>query len=427
MTSPVTVLGLLFSLLAAGMPIFLVLGLLSLMLFWAEETPLIGLAQIYVDHLNSITLIAIPFFVMAATFMQKGGIAKALVDCAYAWVGRARGGLALVCVLATMVFAAICGSSVATALAMGTILVPAMLERRYERHFALGVVGASGTLGILIPPSLAMIVYAIIAEESVPRLFLAGVIPGLLQAGLFAAWIAFYTRRRGYPKGEPLSREEFRRVNLRALPALMIPVIVLGGIYSGIVTVSEAAGVAALVAIVVSVFFYRGCKPSDVLGLIAESMKLTAAIVFIIMTALSFGHWITGSGIPDALIDFVVERELSAWQFLLVMNLLMLVLGMFLEVFAVILITVPLVLPLLDQLGISPIHYAVVVTINMELALLTPPIGLNLYVLSSISNAPITEVIRGVWPFILLLIILLGVVTYIPIVSLWLPQLVYGG
>jgi C4-dicarboxylate transporter DctM subunit len=424
--SPASVLTIFFGLLAIGMPIFLVLGVLSLMLFAYKGEPLIGFSQLFIDHLNSQTLIAIPFFVMAATFMQRGGIAKALVDFAYAWVGGMRGGLAIVCVVATTVFAAISGSSVATAMAMGTLLVPAMLEKNYERHFALGVVGASGTLGILIPPSLAMIVYAIIAEESVPRLFLAGVIPGLMQAALFIGWIMIYTKRKNYPRGEPMTREEFVRVNLRALPALSLPVIILGGIYSGIVTVSEAAGMAALVAIVISVTVYRGCRLDAVLSIIAESIKLTAAIVFIILGALAFGHWITSAGIAEKLVNFVVENNLSAWQFLLVINILMLVLGMFLEVFAVILITVPLVLPLLGPLGISPIHFAVVITINMELALLTPPIGLNLYVLSTISKAPIDQVVKGVWPFIVLMLGLLVLITYVPEISLFLPELVYG-
>ena len=183
-------------------------------------------------------------------------------------------------------------------------------------------------------------------------------------------------------------------------PALLLPVIILGGIYSGIVTVSEAAGIAALTAIIISVTIYRGCRLGEVLGIIAESIKLTAAIVFIILGALAFGHWITSSGIAEKLVNFVTSNNLSSWQFLLLINVLMLALGMFLEVFAVILIVVPLVLPLLAPLGISPIHFAIILTINMELALLTPPIGLNLYVLSSISKAPIDLVVRGVWPFI---------------------------
>ena len=415
-----------FALLAVGMPIFMVLGFLSLVLFWGEDFPLINMAQMVVDQLNSIGIMAIPFFVMAATFMQRGGIAKALIDCAQAWVGGRRGGLAIVCVVAATIFAAISGSSVATALAMGTILVPAMIAAGYERHFAVGVVGSSGTLGILIPPSLAFIIFAIIADESVPRLFLAGVIPGLMQAGLFVLWIMYYTRKRKYPVEEGLPRDQFLAVNLNAIPALLLPVIVLGGIYGGFVTVTEAAALSALVSIVVSVYFYKGCRAGGALGLVGESVRITAVIVFIIAGALLFGHWITDAGIASDLVEFVVSHDLEAWQFLLFINVLMLLLGMFLEVIAVILITVPIVLPILEQLGISTIHYAVVVTVNMELALLTPPIGLNLYVLSSISKAPIGEVIRGTLPFILIMLCLLLVVTYIPAISLWLPEMVYG-
>lgn len=412
--------------LALGIPIYAVLGLLAVVMMGLEGTPLISVAQLYVDHLNSITLIAIPFFIISATFMQKGGIAQALVDWANAWVGSFHGGLAIVCVLSTTVFAAISGSSVATAVAMGLILVPAMLEQKYDRHFAVGLVGASGTLGILIPPSLAFIVYAIIAEQSVPRLFLAGVIPGLLQAALFIGYSVWVAKRRNYPRTPPIGATEFRRVNIRAIPALLVPVVILGGIYSGIVTVSEAAGVAALVSIVVSVFFYKGCKVKEVIPIIGDAMRSTAAIVFIIMTALAFGHWLTGSGAPQHLADLIVDANLKTWQFLIIINVFFLLLGTFLEVFAIMLITLPIILPLLEPMGIDPIHFAVLMTINMELALLTPPIGLNIFVLSSITKTPVGEVIKGVLPFMGLLLLLLIAVTFMPSLSLWLPNLVYG-
>jgi len=424
--SPTLLVPLVLVFLAAGTPIFIALGLTAFLLFWAKGSNLIGMAQIVVDQMNSISLLAIPFFVMAATFMQRGGIARALIEGAQAWVGSTRGGLAIVCVLATTVFAAICGSSVATALAMGTILVPAMVARNYDRPFAMGVVAASGTLGILIPPSLSMIVYAIIADQSVPRLFLAGVVPGLIQAALFVAWIVYFTRRHGYPREAGLPRDLFLRANVNALPALAVPVIVLGGIYSGIVTVAEAAALAAIVAIVVSVLVYRAVRLRDILPILAESMKGAAAIMLIIAAAVAFGHWITESGIARGIVQFAVDKEISAWQFLLFINVAMLVLGMFLEVISIILITLPLILPLLHGLGIDPIHFAVVLTINMEVALLTPPVGLNLFVMASITRAPVAEVIRGVWPFIVLLFGLLILVTYVPIISTWLPGLVFG-
>jgi len=423
---PTIALGGVLGFLALGVPIFVALGGISLFLFWLQDVPLIGIGQVVVDRLNSNSLIAVPFFVVAATFMQKGGVAKALIGMANAWVGQTRGGLALVCIVATTIFAAISGSSVATALAMGTILIPAMLDQGYERPFALGVVGASGTLGILIPPSLALIIFGIIAEESVPRLFLAGVIPGLLQALLFAVFVMWYVRRKGYNVGTPMERGDFLRVNLRAVPALAIPLIIFVGIYGGIVTVSEAAALAAAISIGASLYVYREVKHRELVDLLAESMKSAGSVIIIVAGALVFGHWITESGIPARLVEFVVDLNLKAWQFLIFINILMLFLGMFLEVISVILITLPLVLPLLTALGISPIHYAIVVTINMELALLTPPVGLNLYVLSSISRAPIGEVIRGTWPFILLMVGLLVLITYVPIISTWLPSAVFG-
>jgi C4-dicarboxylate transporter, DctM subunit len=413
-------------LLALGFPIYMVLGLTALLLFWVSGQPPIAVAQKIVDELNSQTLLAVPFFVVAATLMERGGIARALIEAASTWVGRVRGGLGLVCVVACMIFAAMCGSSVATAMAMGTVLVPAMLRLKYDRHFAAGVVGASGTLGILIPPSLAMVVYGVIADESVPRLFLAGVVPGIMQGALIAGWVLFYSYRRGYPKDTASLPGEFWRKNLRALPALSIPLIVLGGIYGGAATVTEAAALSAIVAILISVFIYRETKPRDLLSVLAEAMQNSAAIMIIIATALVFGHWITESGLAPWLIATLKGWNLEAWHFLIIINVILLIMGMFLEVFSVLLIAMPVIVPLLKPLGIDPVHFGIVVTINMELALLTPPVGMNLFVLSTITRAPLAEVIRGTTPFIILMLFLLILITYVPAISLWLPRLVLG-
>jgi len=413
-------------LLALGFPIYMVLGLTALLLFWVSGQPPIAVAQKIVDELNSQTLLAVPFFVVAATLMERGGIARALIEAASTWVGRVRGGLGLVCVVACMIFAAMCGSSVATAMAMGTVLVPAMLRLKYDRHFAAGVVGASGTLGILIPPSLAMVVYGVIADESVPRLFLAGVVPGIMQGALIAGWVLFYSYRRGYPKDTASLPGEFWRKNLRALPALSIPLIVLGGIYGGAATVTEAAALSAIVAILISVFIYRETKPRDLLAVLAEAMRNSAAIMIIIATALVFGHWITESGLAPWLIATLKGWNLEAWHFLLIINVILLMMGMFLEVFSVLLIAMPVIVPLLKPLGIDPVHFGIVVTINMELALLTPPVGMNLFVLSTITRAPLAEVIRGTTPFVILMLFLLILITYVPAISLWLPRLVLG-
>jgi len=419
-------LGLFFVFLASGLPIFLVLGMTAIILFGVDGQPLVSIAQKIVDQFNSDTLMSVPFFVIAATFMQRGGVAGALIDFASAWTGRLRGGLGLVCVFGCTIFAAVSGSSVATALAMGTILVPAMLSRNYKRPFAMGVVGASGTLGILIPPSLAFILYAVIAEESVPRLFLAGVVPGLIQACIFSLYVLWHTRRHNYPHEKALSREEFLRVNVRALPALAVPVIIAVGIYGGVVTITEAAAFAALVTLIVSATVYKGFSWRESISVMGDAMKNGASILLIVATALVFGHWMTEAGGPARIVKFIVDNGFSPWQFLLAINFILLLLGMFLEGASIMLIAVPLLIPVLKPLGIDPVHFAVIIVINLELALITPPVGLNLYVLTGITKAPLSEAIKGIGPFIVLLAGLLIVVTYVPELSLWLPNLVYG-
>ncbi len=415
-----------FGLLAAGMPIFLVLGACAATLYAVSGQPMIGVAQVIIDHLNSSTLMSLPLFVMAAAFMRQGGVAKALVDVSAAWMGGIRGSLGLVTVVACTLFAAICGSSVATALAMGTILLPAMIERGYPRSFALGVIGASGTIGIVIPPSLALILYGIVAEQSVPRLFLAGILPGLLQAGAFFAWVWYDARRRNFPREPSLPYNERLMVTFRALPALAVPIIVLVGIYGGIVTVTEAAALAAVVALLVSLIFYRGFRWTQTLSVIADALRSAGTIMLIVASALAFGHWMTESGAPAKLVEWVLAHNMPTWMFLLTMNVLLLILGCFLEVVAALLLVIPILAPALIPLGVDPVHFSIIFTHNMEIALIHPPVGLNLYVLSTISDAPIGEVIRGILPFLILLLIVLGIITYVPALTMWLPNLVYG-
>jgi C4-dicarboxylate transporter, DctM subunit len=419
-------LALFFGLLSAGMPIFLVLGACAAVLYVVSGQPLIGMAQVIIDHLNSSTLMSLPLFVMAAAFMRQGGVAKALVDVSAAWLGGIRGSLGLVTVVACTLFAAICGSSVATALAMGTILLPAMIEKGYPRSFALGVIGASGTIGIVIPPSLALILYGIVAEQSVPRLFLAGILPGLLQAATFFAWVWYDARRRNLPKEPALPVADRIRVTMRALPALLVPVVVLVGIYGGFVTVTEAAAIAAFVALVVSLVFYRGFRFTETLRVVADALRSAGTIMLIVATALAFGHWMTESGVPAQLVTWTLAHNLATWEFLLAINVLLLVMGCFLEVVAALLLIIPILAPALKPLGVDPVHFSIIFTHNMEIALIHPPVGLNLYVLSTISDAPIGEVVRGILPFLVLLLIVLGIITYVPALTLWLPGYVYG-
>ncbi len=412
-------------LLVLGVPIYLTMGLTSGLVF-ATEGSLVPLAQKIIDELNSPTLLAVPYFVIAATFMERGGVAKALINAATAWIGRVHGGLGLVSVLTCAIFAAMCGSSVATAIAMGTIMIPAMLRNGYNPAFAGGILVSAGTLGILIPPSLAFVVYGVLADASIPRLFLGGVVPGLISASMMGLYVYFYSKKNGYVDRVPMPRDEKIKKTINAIPALLVPVVVLGGLYGGFVTLTETAALSAVVAIVLALFVYREVKPGDFLQVMTHAVRSAAAIMIIIAMALAFGHLITETGIAQKTLDFVKSLDIQPWQFLLAVNIILIFLGMFLEVFSILLIMVPIVLPLLEPLGIDPIHFGVMLVINMELALMSPPVGLNLFVISNISKIPLAQVLRGTMPFFVLMVGLLLVVTYIPIISTWLPNLLMG-
>ncbi len=416
---------LLVALLAFGVPIFAALGVVSLGMLALEGRPLFDAALTAISGLNSSAFVAVLFFVIAAKFMESGGIARVLIEAAEAWVGRLRGGIGLVAVLGTTLFASVSGSSVVTAMTMGTLLIPLMIAKRYDRAFALGTVGAAGTLGILIPPSLSMILYGLVANESVPRLFLAGVVPGLLQAALLGLFVVLYSRKKNYVSGERLPREEFIARNVRALPALLIPLTVFLGIYAGYVSVAESAALAAVVALAVAMIAYRGIHGRDVMGLITDAVKSAGAITFIVMFAMLFAHWLTGTGVPTAIVELALANDLSPWQFLLFLSIIMILLGTVLDAIAVLLIVTPIVLPTLAGLGIDRIHFGIVLIVNMEIAFLTPPIGLNLFVLSSIAKAPMAETICGVAPFVALMFVFLLIVMSFPELSLWLPRAVY--
>lgn len=414
-------------LLLSGLPVYLAIGMTSMGLFLLAGHPVAGMAQVMLDHLNSNTLMSVPFFVISAGFMQRGGIAQALIDMANSWVGHFSGGLALVCVLAAMIFSAISGSTTATVLVLGVILLPAMLTRGYQQSFALGIVGATGILGTLIPPSLALIIFGLIAEASIPKLFLAGVIPGLVLSTFFAFWILIYCRYfEAVPPSSRAPARELIRTSIQALPAAVIPIVVLGGIYTGWITIVEAAALAAVLSILISWLVYRKVTVKKILPILAESMIRSTSIMIIIAVAFAFSHWIIASNMPQQLVDYIVGANLSAWHFLLAMNVIMILLGMLLEVVSVILITVPIVLPALHALEIDLIYYGIVVIVNMGLATITPPVGLNLFVLQGISSASFVEILRGIWPYIIILLVLLVLVNLLPALSLWLPNLVYS-
>lgn len=419
-------LAMVLGLLAIGIPIYLVLMGVSSTLLVAEGRTIAGLGQHVLDHLQSPILISVPFFILSAVLMQGGGLAKILFEAALAWIGWIRGGLAIAGVAATAVFAAITGSSAATTMAMGTLLVPLMKERGYNASFAMGLTAAAGTLGILIPPSLPMILFGLIAEESIPRLFLGGVIPGLMQAGFFALYIFFVANKVG-GKAEPMvGAKSFVKTNIHAFPAYLIPIVVLGGIYGGFVTLTEAAVLGVLCALVAVLLIYRTAKIWEIPKMLTEAVDRTSVIILIIMGATLVSAWIIKSGVPQGFAEQIVQSDLKPWQFLLIMNACLLVLGMFLEGVAIILIVLPVVFVVVRQLGIDMTHFAVVMIINIELALLSPPIGLNLFVMSNVTGRPVSEVLRGTLPFFGIMVMLLMLVTFIPELSTWLPNLVLG-
>ena len=412
--------------LALGIPIYLVLMGVASFLLLLDGRTVAGLGQHVLDHLNTPIIVAVPFFILAAVLMRGGGLAKVLFEAALTWIGWLPGGLAISGVAATAVFAAITGSSAATTMAMGTLLVPLMVERGYSPHFAMGLTAAAGTLGILIPPSLPMLLFGLIAEESIPRLFLGGVIPGLLQAGLFSIYIFFVANRVGGGAEPMVSRKVFIRRNIGAFPAFMIPVVVLGGIYGGIVTLTEAAVLGTLVALLAVLFVYRSARIRDIPGMFTEAVDRTSVVILIIMGATLVSAWIIKSGVPQQVARDIVASNLKPWQFLLIMNGCLLLLGMFLEGVAIILIVLPVVSIVVREMGIDMTHFAVVMVINIELALLSPPVGLNLFVMSNVAGRPVGEVLRGTVPFFIIMLVLLLVVTFVPELSTWLPNKILG-
>jgi C4-dicarboxylate transporter DctM subunit len=414
-------------LLALGLPIAFVLGVTAfIMIAFFSTASLQMVPEVMYNSLDTFPLMAIPFFVIAAQFMVQGGTSRYLINAANCWVRHWWGGLAMVTVISCMIFGALCGSSVATALAIGVIVVPAMMEHGYPRPFALGVISAAGTIAIMIPPSIAMIIYGIMADESIPRLFMAGLFPGVMQGVFYMLWIRFDAKRKGIGGAPKASWGETFQTSYKAIPAFCMPIIILGGIYSGIVTVTEAAALGAVAAIFISLFIYREVKPAQVISFTGDAMKSAGMIMFIICTAITVGNWLTEAGLPAKLVEVAKDLKLNAFTFLLTVNVALLLLGCLLEVVSIMLITLPIILPVLNALDINLIHFGIVMTLNMEVALITPPVGLNLYVISGVGKAPLAETIRGVTPFIFITIIQLLLITYWPPYTLFFPNLIMG-
>jgi C4-dicarboxylate transporter DctM subunit len=419
--------GLLCLLMITGMPISIALGLTVLtFLFTMTQVPLESVALKLFTGIEKFEIMAIPFFILAGNFLTHGGVAKRMIRFATALVGHWHGGLALGGVLACALFAAVSGSSPATVVAIGSILLPAMVAQGFPKKFGVGVIGTAGALGILIPPSIVMVIYAVSANASIGKLFIAGIVPGLLLAALlmFVAW--FVAWKRGYPRMKKATWGERWGSFRESVWGLLLIVVVIGGIYTGIFTPTEAAAMSAVYAFIVSVFVYKDLTIKQVRKVLIDSANLSAMILYIITNAVLFSFLLTSEQIPQDLAAWITDMGLQPWMFLLVVNILLLIAGNFMEPSSILLITVPVLFPVAMKLGIDPIHLGIVMTVNMEIGMITPPVGLNLYVASGIANMGLTEVTKACAPWILVMIAFLALITYVPEISLWLPNLLMG-
>ena len=377
--------------------------------------------------LNSSSLVAIPFFILAAEILARSGATDALVNASHAVLGRARNGLALVTVVAIMVFSAISGSSVATAVAIGRVMIPKLIEDGYKPRFALGLVAASGGLGILIPPSVPLIVYAAVAEISIGDLFLAALGPGLLLGLALCLFVVFLgdSVRLRPSKGAELTKMEggHTRAILMGIPMLILPCVVLGGIYGGIFTPTEAAAVSVILATVMSFTLYRNARLVELLRTVSTAGTMSATILIIMGATSVLSYIISYERIPLYVTQLITDWQVSPIVFLLMISVLLLILGCFLEIISVILIVVPIVLPVILELGIDPIHFGIILIVNMELAVITPPVGMNLFVVSAISGKPIPEVFKGTLPFVALIAANLALIILFPQISTFMLRL----
>ena len=440
-------------LMLVGVPIAISLGFSSIIfLLVLSDTSLASIAQTFFQAMaGHYTLLAIPFFILASSFMSTGGVAARIIRFSIAIVGHLPGGLAIAGVFACMLFAALSGSSPATVVAIGSIVIAGMVQVGYTKDFAAGVIANAGTLGILIPPSIVMVVYASATDVSVGRMFLAGVIPGLMAGTMLMVTIYAIAKMRNMPKGEWKGWGEVWASGAEAGWGLFLIVIILGGIYGGIFTPTEAAAVAAVYAFFIANFIYRDMGPlykgeglrnlsllekpialvtaffhKDTRDTLFEAGKLTVTLMFIIANALILKHVLTDEQIPQQIAGAMLQAGFGAVMFLVIVNVILLIGGQFMEPSGLIVIVAPLVFPIAIELGIDPIHLGIIMVVNMEIGMITPPVGLNLFVTSGVAGMPMMSVVRAALPFLGIMFIFLIMVTYIPAISTWLPTLMMG-
>jgi C4-dicarboxylate transporter DctM subunit len=387
------------------------------------EPGAINLGELIFGKLDTYLLVAIPLFTLMAQFMIRGRVVDQLFNTTHTMTRHLPGGLGVATVFACTIFAAISGSSVATALTIGSAAIPQMIKYGYSPRYAYGVVGGGGTLGILIPPSGPMILYGVISDTSIGQLFMAGVVPGLLIAAIFATWCIFIAWRTGQGRREKRATwRELGSAIRRSIWALSLPPLILGGMYAGVFTATEAAGVGALAAMLIALLVYRTIGWRDIWHSALDAARTSSMLFLILAAAAIFGHALTKLRIPNEIVELVAHYGLSQTGFLIAVMILIFVLGMFLETISIILITTPVILPVMLALKIDPVWYGILLTINLELALITPPVGMNLFTIKAITHAPIGEIIRGILPYVLLLILGLALVMIFPGLALFLPR-----
>lgn len=446
--------GMVIGFMLIGVPIAVSLGFSSILfLLWFSDSSMAGIAgTLFEAFAGHYTLLAIPFFILASAFMSTGGVARRIINFSIACVGHLHGGMAIASVLACMMFAALSGSSPATVVAIGSIVIVGMRQVGYTKEFAAGVICNAGTLGILIPPSIVMVVYASAVEVSVGRMFLAGVIPGLLAGTMLMIGIYIMARVKGLPKGEWAGWYEIYRTGKEAGWGLFLIVIILGGIYGGVFTPTEAAAVAAIYAFVIACFVYRDMGPlhdpdaqvgnlplykkphavftaffhEDTRRTLFEAGKLTVTLLFVIANALILKHVLTDEQIPQKITEAMLAAGFGPIMFLVVVNVILLIGGQFMEPSGLLVIVAPLVFPIAIELGIDPIHLGIIMVVNMEIGMITPPVGLNLFVTSGVTGMPMMSVVRAALPFLAILFVFLILVTYIPAISTTLPNWAMG-
>ena len=415
---------LLLVVLFAGLPVAFSLGTTSVLLIALFDLPMKLIANTMFTSLDSFVVIAIPLFILMSRVLLDGRVGDDLFEVMNVWVRHLPGGLAIATILACAFFAAISGSGAATAATIGMVAYPAMLGRGYQKKFILGLLACGGTLGILIPPSIPLIIFGAVTEESIGKLFIAGIIPGLVLTAVLIVYAIYRSKRGGYMPMEAASWWERFRVTRRNLWGIALPFLILGGIYTGVFTPTEAAAVGLTYSLFITLFIYRTLKLRDLPKLCLDAVGTSCMIALIITGALLFGRVLTLVEIPQRLTALIIEWKLSAFMFVIAMNILMLFLGCILETVSIILLTVPLVAPILVTLHIDPIWYAIVLTVNMEMALVTPPVGMNLYVINGLDeDIHMSEVIQGVAPFILIMGVFLVFTMLFPPMSTWLPSL----